>query len=136
MSAKFGVPSCGLKARRAPEVACGDLRRLVDRLFDEGLADIVHRIGHDCTAEQRNTLVTAYTSGRRHLSFTLFLKLSSWLHLPLAMAGMAHHQEVVARRQMQRCIEMFDAAPAPERLHPMCRTLLDPASPVRQQLAA
>eukprot|EP00969_Alexandrium_andersonii_P348847 15424768-Alexandrium_andersonii.AAC.1 len=52
------------------------------------------------------------------------------------MAGVAHHQEVVARRQMQKCVDMYDAAPAPERPRPVCRALLDPASPARRQLAA
>lgn len=133
--AKFGLPSCPLKARRAPEVALGSLEAVLEASLDQSMACLSHDIGNQCSLEDRRVIIDDFETGRQHLAFILRLKLSSWQRLPLAMVGMAHHEPELAKAQMQRCLDMFDSNEAGY-LHPLCDEVLAVGSRVREQIEA
>ena len=133
--AKFGLPACPLKARRAPEVALGSLEAVLEASLGQSMVTLSHDIGNQCSLEDRRVIIDDFDTARQHLAFILRLKLSSWQRLPLAMVGMAHHEPELARAQMQRCLDMFDSKEAGY-IHPLCEEVLAVGSRIREQIEA
>ena len=105
---------------------------MLDSLLAHGLADLAHKVAHRCTESERLKLVSDFDAGRKHLSFVIKLKLSSWLELPLSMVGIAHHDEDKAREQLRLCLRQYAAADLAT-IHPMCHAVLGLGSRVREQ---
>eukprot|EP00969_Alexandrium_andersonii_P238403 10522933-Alexandrium_andersonii.AAC.1 len=77
----FGLPSCPMRSRRAPELAAGQLEVFLDELASESNASLVVSLARLPSSEQ-TTALEDFAAGRRHL-----VKLSRWQQLPFALRG-------------------------------------------------
>ena len=75
-------------------------------------------------------MVTSFELAKKHLVFSLRLKLSCWQTLPLSLAGCAHHDPHIQRCCIQKVLQQYQEHPHP---HPVVQHLLGPG-PLREQM--
>eukprot|EP00969_Alexandrium_andersonii_P308292 13627235-Alexandrium_andersonii.AAC.1 len=99
--ALYGVPSCPMATRRAPELATGAMEEFYTEL------------GRSATAALALAAVQLDASDRS------LVKLSMWRQLPHALCGIASPMPSVARDSASRSLALYDSAPDAAEHHPL-----------------
>lgn len=98
---------CVMNSRRGPECAVGAMLDCVDKLLGITsvviLAELIHL---DLDQESIGIILQEWTIARRHIYFTMVVKLSCWSHEPWMFFGLAHCNILLARRCARRCVRL------------------------------
>ena len=82
---------CPMRGCRALELACEQLPRIIDDLFQTSAAQLVMATSRQLSQEDQQRVLSDWERGRRHLAFTLLMKTGCWGQVPLVCVGIAHH---------------------------------------------
>jgi hypothetical protein len=101
----YSVPdACPLKGRRAPELAAGSFDVLINEVSSMASASVMILATGGLQADGRRKILSDFELLRVSSVQMLKFKLAPWRVLPRALAGVAHWDEVVARRCAAECI--------------------------------
>ena len=90
LAAHFGPEhrGCPMSGRRAPELACGQVQKVISGVFTQGLHHILAQM--DCRkTEDLAALVDTFQMAKSEIIGVLALKLDFWQRWPWALAGLA-----------------------------------------------
>ena len=127
--------SCPCSGRRAPELAVDKVGEILTQVwadFERALLRGLCRSG--LGTDDRTRIVREYNAARVHVAATLRIKLGYWQSLPWLLAGVAHHDEQLARRTAQAALDNFDSDPRECAQHRITWKLLRPGAPFRAEL--
>jgi hypothetical protein len=128
---------CPMQGLRAPEMADGALRALLEELAHHGeaqllLAPAVARLALDARAR----VCDEFARARRYLAFAFSIKTSFWELLPWALFAIAHDDVGKARLAAGRCLRLYSVAGTEVRRQSLVADLCALDSIGRQQLVA
>ena len=102
--------TCPLKGKRAPEMAAGQLERVLFQLEQASLVHLaVERPG--VSEEGWNTITSDFHKACSFIQTGLRTKLLCWEHLPWKLAGLAHYNVDSARSCGLRALQLWQAVP-------------------------
>lgn len=105
----IGMHSCPMATRRAAECACGAVDNLVDELFTTRSAELLFDdVLREASPEERGRVLQDFAALRRHVVFTLNIKLSFWKQLPWIAFGISHHEVNQAIAAGSRMLALYD----------------------------
>lgn len=132
MTLHYGVPSCPLAGKRAPELAASRVTDVVDELVRAREADLLLlRVTPGApapTPADWSIVISDFARGRAYLSTVLQMKLQFWTSLPWLLCGLAHTDESAARRCACSALEAFQQDPRKEAHHRITWQWLQPGS--------
>ena len=74
----------------APNLAAGELFRIMDQLFNASGAELLLQLSHTgLSSEEVGDIMRDWEMGRNHF-FVLTVKLQSWVHILFLWCGVAH----------------------------------------------
>lgn len=107
-----GVRACPLRGRRGPELAAGDLQKLVSQVSRLNPAHVMFGATGGLTASERRRVMSDFETVKQSLTFTLQLKFSCWSRLPHLLVGLGHYSEDSARDVAHRAIGALSCFPS------------------------
>lgn len=128
-----------MKGRRAPELAAGDL----ERILQQGLAGehaALTRRAAQLDQVGRGRVFGDLERAKSNIKLGLQLKLSYAQSVPFLLAGIAHHDLPTARDCARRCVAQFDSPAAGHeqqsstRHHRLSGIALQPGSAIRKDI--
>lgn len=126
---------CPLKGKRGPEMANGNLLRIVRELADELRTEVL--LGASSVqSEDRERIINDYNLGCQFIHMSLELKTGHWGTLPWVLARLALPAAAVDHKSAARAIiEEFERLPSdPVHHHAITWKVLQPRGVLRQQL--
>ena len=118
---------CPLRGLRAPELAAGDWRFVLNHLVAVCLQKILAQIDF-LEPQDISDIVHDWEEGKKHVFAVLELKLRPWSCMPWVFAGLAHHDTDTARRVARDISDTWNALDAPARSfnqqHPLTMKLM------------
>ena len=139
-ASRLPFSTCPLASLRAPECACGDFRRLVADVTQQGPSALLQRTHVTVSVQEWHAILADYDRAVSSLRTILALKTSHWERLPWLLVGAAHFCESKARDAVSASIAAWDALPENRReslLMPSCiHQLMSERGPHRQPLQA
>ena len=128
---------CPMQGLRAPELAAGALRSLLQDLAQRGQAQLLLATPVARLAPAARTRVfDDFARARRYLAFAFTIKTSFWEQLPWALFAIAHDDVGKARDAACRCLRLYEAAGPDIRQQRLVADCCTPGSIGRRQLAA
>ena len=128
--------SCPVSGKRAPEMACGDLRPRVEEWAREAELGVVVACASVAEQADRDAILADFANGVSFVAASLDLKLAIWRVLPWRLAGLAHHEPVAAAACARDCLAQYDANPDAGAHHRLSVRLLAPFSEHRPAVEA
>ena len=125
--------SCPLAGCRASEMAMGGMQKLVDRMLQKTASDVMLNLCPGLPPDEQTEVVCDYQRAKEQVCFTVSLKTAPWSRLPLHLLGIAHADEAVARQCVQECLQLMEAEPVDQPIHPLSAVILSPTSPVHAE---
>ncbi len=129
-------PKCCMQGRRAPEMAAGSWKQVLDQLFKVSVGELARTHFARLSKQQWSTLIGDLEHAKACAQTGLSIKLSCWDKLPWHLCGLAHHDPAVACECARKCLVAFDETP--EALqgshHPLTLVFLELDSPGRAAL--
>lgn len=86
------------------------------------------------TEEERALVVRNWAGGKRHVLFSLRLKMSFWFQLPWCLFALAHPDEATARASMRRALALYATAGDGANHHWLTMLMCCPGSALHDQL--
>ncbi len=86
--------TCPMKGRRAPELAAGDLTKVLTKWLANETVEIASVCSH-LELSQRNMIVGDWQVAKQHLAFTITTKFSFATHIPFLLCGLVHHDQAL-----------------------------------------
>ena len=96
--------SCPMRGRRLPEIAAGAFTEYVKLTLESMKAKLVVDLPRDISAERRAGLVAEFERAGAMLLFTFTLKTSSLAVPPGLLFKCGHHNDVLARDALLKCL--------------------------------
>ena len=99
----FACPGVGL---RAPELASGAWKRIMEALFNTGLSKLLEAITthvRDCLGD----IIADFEKGKECVFAVLELKLQPWTVVPWICAGLGHPDQTVAKTVAVKVLELW-----------------------------
>ena len=109
-------PTCVMQGRRLPEIAAGAFTEYVKSTLEFVKAKLVVYLPRDISSERRAGLVAEFERAGAMLLFTFTLKTSSLAVPPGLLFKCGHHNDVLARDALLKCLasSSSSAASSPE----------------------
>ena len=128
MSGRGSKQGCPFRRRRGPELAFGDLLRMVEQLLAAGNQEIAGRIVGHLTPQEQAKVVEDFEGAKQHLLFRMRVQFAVWTSLPRLLVGMCHPDEREGRRcAAQALIQFRGYSPAQkQQAHFLTRRFCDP----------
>ena len=99
--------SCVLSGRRGPNFAAKDFMQLVLRLLSTAHnVLLVELAGMGVQDGDLTIVMREFSAARRHIWFTLTVKMSFWQSVPWLFFGIGHMNTDVARAIARRCLQL------------------------------
>ena len=127
------VSACVMATRMGPEMAAGEVMRLLRRLCAVATSSLL--VAHSFVAlgeEDRALVLTDFSAGRRHILFMIQLKLGHWRQLPFILFGLGHPDEDVARSCFRSALQQWAAAGDAAEHHYISTVFCAEGSPANQ----
>ena len=83
---------------------CGDLHRLLHKLYETHSLDLLRSLDGDLPEALRQEIMLEFERARSHLLSHLTLKLSHWSQPPLILFGLAHPDQRQAHAVFDKCL--------------------------------
>jgi hypothetical protein len=127
---RFGSATCPMLTRRAPECAAGSLEVIIRRMFEEAQNNILlsHAVAK-LSPPERAEVLRDFAEAKRHVFFTMTLKLSFWRQLPWVLFGIGHQNSETARACGHRALQLFYNSADDEVHHWVTLLLCGPGAP-------
>ena len=111
----FALGSCPMRCRRAPDLAHGDLQRLIATECESSAADLFVKLPRTLSAVDRRELLQEFDMARAHLTFYVTAKLSHWSEFPWHVVGIASLDRTRATATMRKVLQSAHPHPILQR---------------------
>ena len=129
--------ACPLKGKRAPELAAGMLKPVVEKHVQSSMSEVLVACS-DVALAQREKIINDFTLGVDHVRMTLEIKTGHWATLPWMIAGFALPNTGDSHRDLaKKMVSEFQKLPeAPVHHHDLTWFIMRPGSNLRSQVDA
>ena len=133
---KSELLACPMHGRRAPEMAAGRFRAVLNEIWDIHEARLLVMEPAALTAEQRGVIFQDFCRGRQAFTFYVMLAAGVYEQFPLVLASLAHHKPTIAQAFALKLMSAYDGLTQEQRgaLHPLVHLVLSPAGDCRRDV--